>query len=150
MNQNGRFTSNFTWGFPLGKKRTSMFQFCQHNTWVEGASLCRHFAIQSWISCEAVTSFCVHLVGIWQFCVVWAQVLKFCLISADLVWETKSGERAEEARRGISVSSISGEENFLLNVEEEIAEKHGWGRTKGEVKWSWCRCFTMNSHSYVC
>lgn len=61
-------------------------------------------------------------------------MLKFCLISADLVWKKKNGERAEGARRGICVFSISGEENCLLNVEEEIAEKHGQGRTKGEVK----------------
>lgn len=90
------------------------------------------FAILSWISCEAVTSICVHLVGICQLCVVWAQVLKFCLISADLVWKKKSGERAEGARRGISVFFISGEESFLLNV--EVAEKHRQGKTKGEVK----------------
>lgn len=60
-------------------------------------------------------------------------MLKFCLISADLVWKKKSGERAEGARRGISVFFISGEESFLLNV-EEVAEKHGQGKTKGEVK----------------
>lgn len=81
-----------------------------------------------------MTSICVHLVGICQLCVVWAQVLKFCLISAALVWKKKNGERAEGARRGISVFSISDEENCLLNVEEEIGEKHGQGRTQGEVK----------------
>lgn len=47
--------------------------------------------------------------------------------------EKKNGERGEGTRRGISVFSISGEENILLNT-EEIAEKHGEGRTKREVK----------------
>lgn len=48
--------------------------------------------------------------------------------------EKKSGERAEGTRRGISVFFISGEENIILNTEEEIAEKHGEGGMKTKVK----------------